>query len=134
MENKEEILNTETAGDVITSACGLWLHLSILSAIIFIISIFKEESILCSMAAIVSFMACQSYTLRLNLDEKLFKVFYKSQDTTAFDKAVETFFNRNTKQDRSVLSRWYGTKTLFANGILWLLIQIIILCYCIISG
>lgn len=134
MENKEEILKTETAGEVITSACGLWLHISILSGIIFIISILKEESLFCSLASLTAFLICQSYTLRLNLDEKLFGVLYKNQDITAFDKAVGTFFNKISKPDRPLLSRWYGTKTIFANGILWLLTQIAILCYIIISG
>jgi len=129
MENNEDFLKSETAGGVITSACGLWLHISILSMLIFIVSIIKSDNFCCSISAIFSMLLCQCYAIRLNLDEKLFRVLYKNLDTENFDRSLEILFNKKLQEDKPLLLRWLGTKKLLQNSILWLIIQIAVLGY-----
>ena len=129
MEYNENTLNNKTAGGVLTSACGLWVHIASLSLVIMLLSIYitlQNSNALFVFLILFSFILCQFFCFRLNLDEKLFNVLYENiEDITSFDKTLELLFNKNN-QNRTIEERILGTKKIFISCILTLLLQTIL--------
>ena len=99
MEDNEILLKKQTTGGVIISACGLWVHIALISFVVLLLSFclylhnmnnnFFVFEFLC-------FVFCQFYCLRLNLDAKLFKILFDNiEELDSFDSAIEKMFNRN---------------------------------------
>ena len=132
MEPEDNFLDTKTAGGVIISACCLYKHFALFSALLLIVSlvkVFDLHSFLLCASVFILFALCQFYCIRLNLDSKLFEVMYHNIDEIQFfDKGIQTLFNKNNKE-RTLEDRWKGTKILLKNACCILALQIILAVY-----
>ena len=129
MEQEDNFLDNKTAGGVIISACCLYKHISLFSALLLIISlvkIFCLDSVCYCTFVFILFALCQFYCIRLNLDSKLFEVMYHNMDEIQFfDKGIRTLFDKNNDK-RTLEDRWNGTKKLLKNTCCMLVLQLIL--------
>lgn len=136
-ENIEELLNTQTAGSVIISALRLWKPIQSVSVALIVIQLgimlqltnitFYTKFLF--ILGIIVFWVLQVLLIRLYFDKLLFEQIYEYQnikeDIKIFDKIMNYFVCTKNK-NRTMESRWLGTKYIITEIFILLILQVLI--------
>ena len=136
-ENIKELLNTQTAGGVIISALKLWKPIQSVSVALIVIQLaimlqltnitFYTKFLF--ILGIIVFWVLQVLLIRLYFDKLLFEQIYEYQnikeDIKIFDKIMNYFVCTKNK-NRTMESRWLGTKYIITEIFILLILQVLI--------
>ena len=136
-ENIEELLNPQTAGGVIISALKLWKPIQSVSVALIVIQLgimlqltnvtFYTKFLF--ILGIIVFWVLQVLLIRLYFDKLLFEQIYEYQnikeDIKIFDKIMNYFVCTKNK-NRTMESRWLGTKYIITEIFILLILQVLI--------
>jgi hypothetical protein len=134
-ELSKSVIESPVAGSVMTAFLSVAPKISMVSLVAYLTAVlafhfFFNPNVLLDIvgACVLGLGSCIGLwtlflSVHLSVEGKLFEVLYKNQkDAKAFDDAIKFMWKAHRK-DRSLESRWKGTRTIFYKTITFCLLQ-----------